>query len=64
MTTKKAAFVLVDKSGCFSVKERLKVHQSIERTPKRHSLLFRQNSTGIESVNIPCRDLTGRLRVV
>ena len=34
MTTKKAAFVLVDKSGCFSVKERLKVYQSMKERLK------------------------------
>ena len=34
------SLILVDKRGFFDVKERLKVHQSIERTPKSTPLLF------------------------
>ena len=43
-----AAFVLVDKSGCFYVKERPKGHQTIERTPKRHSGHSARQSTLIQ----------------
>ena len=38
---KKTSLVLVDKRGFFGVKERAKVHQAVERTPKSTPVNYR-----------------------